>query len=304
MVTVSVVIPAYNAERTLAETVDSVLAQTFEDFEVIVVDDGSCDATSAIASSYGPRVRCISKENEGQSVARNVGIRAAEGRLIALLDHDDLWHPEKLERQVALLERTGAGAVYTDLDVVDVEGTIGHLPRRRCDDDYCQGLLLYSTIVAGTPSSFLGLRELLLEDGGFDPRFSSCTDLDMWLRLSLRTTFAFVEAPLTIRREHGANLSRNVSQIEKETFAVLDKFYSQDYAARYLSIKRRVYSNHWLIVSSYYINERRGREAIRCASRGVLLYPANVRQPIRQTRCWLRQHWPTRSPRSRPVTEE
>jgi glycosyltransferase involved in cell wall biosynthesis len=289
MVTVSVVIPAYNAESTLAETVNSVLAQTFTDFEVIVVNDGSRDATAAIAGSYGPRVRCISKENEGQSVARNVGIRAAEGQLIALLDHDDLWRPDKLERQVSLMETSGAGAVYTDLDVIDAHGRLGHLPRRRSNDDYCQGLLLYSTIVAGTPSSFLGIRELLLEDGGFDPRFSSCTDLDMWLRLSRRTTFAFVDAPLTIRREHGANLSKNVRQMEIETFAVLDKFYSQDYSAPYLSIRRRAYSNHWMIVSSYYINERLPREALRCACRGVLLYPPNIRQPLRQARCWIVQ---------------
>ncbi|HEU4391938.1 MAG TPA: glycosyltransferase family A protein, partial [Blastocatellia bacterium] len=101
---VTVVIPAYNAAKYLIESVDSVLAQSFRDFEVIVVDDGSTDETPEILKSYRSEIRCIRTDNRGPSSARNLAIRESRGELIAFQDADDVWHPEKLSRQVALLE--------------------------------------------------------------------------------------------------------------------------------------------------------------------------------------------------------
>jgi glycosyltransferase involved in cell wall biosynthesis len=104
MSTLSVVIPAYNREAYLGEAIASVLAQTYPVDEIIVVDDGSTDRTAAIARSYGQPVRCISQENQGTGAARNTGLNAARGSLIALLDSDDLWLERKLERQAAYLQ--------------------------------------------------------------------------------------------------------------------------------------------------------------------------------------------------------
>src|SRR5919201_1733113 len=103
--TVSVVIAVYNGARWIAETLDSVLAQSFPRFEVIVVDDGSTDATPAVAASYGDRVRYLRQDNGGQPSARNAGIRAARGSYIAFVDADDLWVPTKLQMQVDFLAR-------------------------------------------------------------------------------------------------------------------------------------------------------------------------------------------------------
>lgn len=118
---ISVVIPCYNAARFLRETLASVLRQTYPAFEVIVVDDGSTDESASIAASYGPPVRVIRQENQGESVARNRGISAAEGDWVALLDADDLWEPQKLERQVevALGLPTSYACVYNDFYMFD-----------------------------------------------------------------------------------------------------------------------------------------------------------------------------------------
>ena len=104
---ISVVIPTYNYGHFVTEAVDSVLAQTYRHYEVVVVDDGSTDDTRARLAPYGDRIRYIHQENQGLSAARNTGIRAARGGVIGLLDSDDKWHPRKLETQAAFLRLTG-----------------------------------------------------------------------------------------------------------------------------------------------------------------------------------------------------
>lgn len=117
---VSVVIPLYNARDVIKATLETVLAQTWKDYEIVVVDDGSTDGSAAIVRTYTPGVRYIRQENAGVAAARNRGIAASSGRYIALLDHDDLWHPTKLQQQVRLLEQRGdVGMVITDVAHVD-----------------------------------------------------------------------------------------------------------------------------------------------------------------------------------------
>lgn len=111
MVKVSVILPAYNAEKFISQTIASISAQTLADFEIIVVDDGSQDATASIAAAADPRVRVISQANQGIAQARNTGILGSRGIYIAFMDHDDLWHPQKLATQVELLERDPSYAV-------------------------------------------------------------------------------------------------------------------------------------------------------------------------------------------------
>src|SRR5688572_3090637 len=114
---VSVIMPAYNSGRFLAESVRSVQAQTFGGWELIIVDDGSTDDTAAVARGFAEsdaRVRYVARANGGQAAARNTGLGEARGPLVAFLDSDDLWLPGKLEAQLGVLERTGVDLVYTD----------------------------------------------------------------------------------------------------------------------------------------------------------------------------------------------
>ena len=116
---ISVVIPAYNAAPYIAAAIDSVVGQTYKDLEIIVVDDGSVDNTAAVLQTYGNKVRYVRQENQGVSSARNHGIRVAQGELIAFLDADDVWFPEKLELQTQFLSaHEEAALVFGDLELV------------------------------------------------------------------------------------------------------------------------------------------------------------------------------------------
>jgi glycosyltransferase involved in cell wall biosynthesis len=271
---VSVVIPAFNATETLAATIDSVLAQTRQPLEVIVVDDGSTDATAEIAERFGPPVTCVRMPNAGVSRARNTGIERSTGDYVAFVDADDLWRPEKLERQLEALAKderaevstTGRVRVDADLNEVERSGVSAF-------DDPCETLLLQS-MALGPISSVVIRRELARDIGGFDPRFSQCADWDLMLRLSLRTGLAPVDEPLVLYRTTPDNMSSNIDLLERDTFAVLDRFYGANPPVRYRALKRRVYSNHWLIVSGSYLQVGRPGAALRSLARALRARPA------------------------------
>ncbi len=203
--TVSVVIGAYNAERWIEETIRSVLRQTWRDVELIVVDDGSTDATADVVRSFGESVRLLQKENGGSASARNAGTRAARGQYVAFLDADDLWLPTKLERQMPLFEDEPALAwCYTDAQIF--ESTSGRLLHQVGDlltlheGDVLRPLLLGNFIQL----SVVARREALRAVGGFDEsslhRISE--DWDLWLRMAAHYPVRCVREPLLQIRRH------------------------------------------------------------------------------------------------------
>jgi glycosyltransferase involved in cell wall biosynthesis len=289
---VTVVIPAYNAEDTLGAALDSALAQTYADFSVVVIDDGSKDGTSAVADRYGSRARCIRTENRGVSAARNRGLEEAPGELVAFLDADDLWKEEKLERQVRLFdERPGVGVVTCSSLRVDEQLQAREVRPARRYPDACEALLLRSQVL-GNCSSPLVSRELAVRAGGFDPSFSQCADWDFFLRLSRETEFGIIEDPLVLYRASEGNMSGDIGLLERDTFAVLDKFFSGEVPARYIDIRRRAYSNHWIILSGSYLQAGRRGDALRCLGKAIRTDPTNVSRPLglpaRRIRRWRR----------------
>lgn len=206
---VSVVVAAYDCERYIAAALDSALAQDYAPMEVIVVDDGSTDATAAIVESYD--VRLIKRVNGGQGAAKNTGIAAARGELIAFLDHDDLWAPPKLGRQVeALAEMPAAAGVVVRLEVL-LEPGLPHpewLPKSREYPWF-------------PPSSWLVRREAFETVGLFDEG-SNVPDFDWMLRArDLGLTFAIVPEVLGTYRIHGRNASYGRDVIAEDGFVAL-----------------------------------------------------------------------------------
>jgi len=287
---VSVIIPAYNAEKFIAQTLECVLAQTFRDFEVIVVNDGSKDRTGEVAERFGAPVRCVSKNNEGVSIARNTGVRISSGKYIAFLDADDLWDATKLEKQVALLDArqeiglcfTGAYRVSQSLQI------LGEIPARDYPD-YCQALLLYSCVVTGSCSSAMLRRELTEQAGGFDREHSTCADWDYWLRLSRITRFAPIPEPLVMYRVTTGSMSSDPALVERDTLAALNKFFSKPLPEKYLELKNRSYSNHWIIFSGDYLHAGQLKESLRGLREGLGLYPPNVIKPAGMPVRWLKR---------------
>ncbi|MBS0554041.1 MAG: glycosyltransferase family 2 protein, partial [Proteobacteria bacterium] len=167
---VTVVIPAYNAAWCIRRAVDSVLAQTFRDVELIVVDDGSTDDTAVILRSYGNALHLVSQANGGMSSARNAGIRAARGRYVAFLDSDDRWLPDKLARQVALMTaQPDLAFCAATATLEDPEGkVVGAWACSGNGDASVADVFASHATIAGGASSVLARRELVQALGGFD----------------------------------------------------------------------------------------------------------------------------------------
>ncbi len=204
MVLVSTIIPVYDQERYVASAIDSALAQTFRDMEILAVDDGSTDRTPGILATYGNRIRVLRKPNGGVATALNEGIRHARGDWIAWLSSDDLWEPTKLERQVAAAEREPRpGLVYSDAWIIDSEGRI---LRRTLPPPAVQGAKLVSALVRRcfiNGASVVMRRDLFERFGFFNERDQVACDYDMWLRLALAgVRFAHVPEPLARYRIH------------------------------------------------------------------------------------------------------
>jgi glycosyltransferase involved in cell wall biosynthesis len=221
---VSIIVPTYNRAALLRETITSVLAQTYPAIELIVVDDGSTDATPELLASYGDRIRVIRKQNGGGTAARNTGLAAARGAYVSFLDHDDLLLPEKIARQVALLERRPElGAVHCRWYFIDREGaridTIGMLPA----GDLLAPLTLGCFIWSGGP---LIRRSVLAEVGGFDPAIWS-SDWDMWLRIARAGHhFGCVQEPLGCYRILADSTMADVARTERSDAAIFSKLFA------------------------------------------------------------------------------
>jgi glycosyltransferase involved in cell wall biosynthesis len=220
---VSVIIPAHNACALLAETLDSVIAQTYEDWEVIVADDGSTDGTAALATGYHPRVGCVcSPRKLGIGGARNLALTRATGELVALLDADDLWLPEYLERQVARYDAAvvageDVGIVSCDAFELGPDGPRASTYSQRAgwaDPVTLTTLLRGNTIFV----SAIAPRALIDKLGGFATDCLGTEDYDMWLRI-LETGRAVLATrePLVLYRIADATVSANVAGMARAT---------------------------------------------------------------------------------------
>ena len=208
---VSVVIPTFDRAELVLRAIESVLAQTYRDFEVVVVDDGSTDDTRHVLDALGPPVRVVRHEvNRGRSAARNTGIRAARGRFIGFLDADDIWLPEKLERQVPLLE-AGADVVHSLVYVAAEDGTIQREPSERGFRLFRESAaagLGYSSFLRRSAcqlNTLMVRRSCIDEVGAFDEDMAAIEDLDFMHRLLRRYRFALVDEPLAKYCMHTAN---------------------------------------------------------------------------------------------------
>ncbi len=196
---VSVIIPTFNRADLLAQAIDSVLSQSYTDFELIVVDDGSTDATQALLSRYRGRIRYLFQENRGVSAARNLGIKVARGRYICLLDSDDLWLRDKLKEQIRLMKGDPKIRVsYTDEVWIRGGKRVNQGKRHRKYSGWILRKLLPLCLIS--PSSVMIERGVFEEVGLFDESFPVCEDYDLWLRIGSRMPIHLIEKPLIVKR--------------------------------------------------------------------------------------------------------
>jgi glycosyltransferase involved in cell wall biosynthesis len=224
MVLISVVIPVYNGEKTIQQTINSVLNQTFKDWELIIIDDGSQDSTVKIIREIeDSRIRIFSYDNGGLALSRNRGIDHAEGEYITFLDADDLWTPDKLEAQFqALQENPEAMVAYSWTDYIDESSQFLHSGRHiTINGNIYQHLLVNNFLENG--SNPLIRKQALNQVGEFDTSLKAGEDWDMWLRLAAHYQFVAVPLPQILYRVSTGSMSSQIKNQERECLKVIEK---------------------------------------------------------------------------------
>lgn len=247
MPTVSVIIPVYNVEKYIAQTIQSVLAQSYSNFEVVVVDDGATDNSLAICQTFTDnRLRIVQQQNRGLAGARNTGIRHAQGKFLAFLDSDDLWQPDKLALHVQHLEQSSqVGVSFSRSSFIDDEGHplgIHQMPKLT---DITPGYLFCRNPISNGSTPVIRravLNEICfqanlygtVEDFFFDDSFRQSEDIECWLRIALQTDWIIEGIPesLTLYRVNAGGLSANLMKQYAAWEQILDK--TRAYAPEFL----------------------------------------------------------------------
>lgn len=255
---VSVIIPTYNRGWIIKEAIDSVLAQDYTEFELIVVDDGSADHTSDVLDSYRNVIKVLSQKNKGVSAARNRGIAEASGKFVAFLDSDDLWLSQKLSVQIEFFNQT-PDALICQTEEVWIRNGLRVNPKKRHKKP--SGMIFKPSLelCLVSPSAVMIQRTLFDTVGGFDETLPACEDYDLWLRISCRFPIHLIDTPLIIKRGgHDDQLSKG---------AGLDKF-------RIKAIEK--------IIKSGLLSDDQHRAAVKTLKKKCDIYAAGCRKRGRE----------------------
>lgn len=254
---VSVVMAAYNAAQYIGPAIESVLSQTYENIELIVVDDGSTDQTLVEIENYkfDSRLRIINQNNSGQTVAKNRGIEASQGSYIAFCDADDLWHNEKLRIQLRKFsEDELIAVVYSDTFLIDELGkNLGSEDKVPFYEGYLLKKLIFDNFIPfGT---VLVKRSCIKEFGGFNENYKMGIDWDLWLRISTKWKISFVKEKLYFYRQWQGQMSRNYHGRYQGALLILREFrrcYPNSVTGReYRDAISDIYANYAYHVSLY-----------------------------------------------------
>jgi glycosyltransferase involved in cell wall biosynthesis len=276
-----VVIATYNRASLLKETIESVLKQTFQDFELIVVDDGSTDNTEEVLKSYGDRLCYLRQENRGPSAARNLGIFHARATWISIQDSDDICAPNHLKTLFGFVEKKlDVGMVFANGAYLDDPGPKGKtiIPREKSKRMAKRGVELtdlFSTSIVRLQAALLS-KEALLGIGGLDEKLRISMDLDLGFRFFMRFPVAYLDEVVFFYRRHEGNIGRNQELRLLENLRVIEKLVqdfprAEEILGREQIDRRKAYRYYRLAKSRWKAGERDGaRNALRQA---VLLRP-------------------------------
>jgi len=220
---VNVVIPSYNRKDIIGRAIDSVLAQTYKDIEIIVVDDGSTDGTAEYIHETYPNIKIFTQENNGAASARNLGISKADGEYIAFLDTDDYWLPEKIAKQVSSITNdSDTGMNVVEHDIIEKDGSVNksHIKKTTLFDGGDLVYNIYKHSCLATPCVMV--KRLVLDDVGvFDTQFEVGEDDNLWMRIAARYNVSFVNEALTIIDCRSDGLSRGEESSRKLLIATI-----------------------------------------------------------------------------------
>ena len=280
MATVGVIVPAFNAARTLPIALESVALQTFDDWQILLVDDGSTDNTAEVAAPFldrfGAKILYIVQENRGLPAARNAAIRASTAEFFALLDADDVWLPCRLAESVKVLrERPQAGLAYGGITTIDQEGRLGETfagNRRFAEGRIAPRIYMRQVDLPCPTLTFRG--KCLDEVGLFDETMRATEDRDLWLRIALRYEVAFVPRVLAYYRVSPSSMTTDLERMLQAQVRFIEKHYGAPgcgWAARRIALSQ-CYRQRADALS----DRHQRRAALASSLRAVALYPFNL----------------------------
>jgi glycosyltransferase involved in cell wall biosynthesis len=272
---VSVVIPTYNRRQLIEKAIESVLAQTYSDWEIVVIDNGSTDGTDKhLLAKYGNTLRLIRLDtNVGIPKGRNVGIREARGGYVALLDSDDYWKPNKLSRQMRCFEEDPSyGMVATQCSSVTPDGST-----RERNRPGKSGWVLVDLFKANfiRTSSAVIKKEVLDSIGLFDEELAECEEYDLWLRVASKWPIGFINEPLTVYLDNPEGVS--VDRLRGRLFRqkVLEKGYLHEQIPASIYTKRL--ARNCFVIGRHYLRKGEREEARRYLARSLKMHPLQVK---------------------------
>jgi len=274
---VSVIIPTYNYGRYIQQAIDSVIAQTYSPIEIIVVDDGSTDETEETVRRYA-KIKYIRQERLGVSAARNTGIEACTGKIIAFLDADDTWEPGKLERQCALFDSNNeVGLVHCGMrEFDDVTGESIATYLNGAEGWMADNLLLWDgPVIVGPGGTIVVRREVYDEVGGFDTRQKVGEDWDFCYRIARKYKVGFVPEPLVNYRRHGKAAHHDVKEMESGMAFFYEKAFA-DPDPHVQALKSRALGNYHKVLSGSYFHSGDYGSFLRHAAASIVRRPANI----------------------------
>ena len=292
---ITVVLPSYNSMRYIAETMETVLNQTYQDFEVLVVNDGSTDGTPNWVdqlSQREPKVRMVSQANQGLAGARCTGVINARGKYIAFIDDDDLWEPTKLEKQVNSLESNSqAGLCYTWTALADSNGkATGRVIASNAEGNVWQQMTEMNIVCCG--STPMIRRSCFDEVGLFDHQISPSDDWDMWWRIAAKYEFTVIKEPLIRYRQHPNNSSKKCDHMLATSRILIERNFAQA-PIELLHLRNRSYGCIYLYLGWRAIENNDYQQAQKFRNQAIAhrLQLACSAKCIRLTIAILMQRW-------------
>lgn len=268
MISISIVIPAYNAQKYIKCAVDSALTQTYRNFEVVVVDDGSTDDTREILKEYGSSIRLICQHNEGTAAACNAGVLAAGGERIAFLDADDQWLPQKLERQM----RDCADFAISHTDSICFGDECSAEVRRSAIQKMYSGFVLEKLVVSNfiTKSTVIVSRDVYRDAGGFASKYDAVEDWPLWMKICAKHELGYVAEPLARYRVHQLSKSMRARLTDAAHMKIIGDAFSEDGVAReFVGLRRPAIAQSSAINAHYAAMSGDWFWAARCAFRSI-----------------------------------
>lgn len=288
---ISVIIPTYNSDKYICEAIDSVLCQTYTEYEIVIIDDGSTDDTKRIIEDRYPTVRYFYVENKGVASARNYGISMAQGDLIAFLDADDRWLPDKLEKQAILFHNCNElGLVFTENYVFDEHGITKYRLNKRerlMHGNIVRNIFLNSYVVTST---VMVRRSVFDAVGLFEEGLAVAEDDNMWMRIGMRYGVKLLDEPLVLYHMTEGSLSRtsvNISLGVRKHIEIIKNKYLDIYKCLGKSAMRRKYSDLLFDEAYHVFSQNKYHEARSNFIKSYVYYPFKLKSLLYLTSTYL-----------------